>query len=236
MLCDDVARLLPEAVENGAAVELRVQRHIDHCLRCQAEVARYRKMLRGLQLLRTRYLEPAPGAARADPRRHRGGGGARGAPRDPLRSAARLRRCDRRGGGRRRRRHRGDDRAPLAAARGSRHELSQRDADGVERRLRACRRGARSRRPPAACRAGPVATSSAPSIVDTTNVARSSAWARSMPCAREVVGHHVGEVAERPVARLADLADPPSPRSRCCRSGSPRRSRCRAGARRSTAP
>ena len=31
------------------------------CLRCQAELARYRKMLRGLQLLRTRYLEPAPG-------------------------------------------------------------------------------------------------------------------------------------------------------------------------------
>jgi anti-sigma factor RsiW len=61
VLCDDVARLLPEAVETGAAVEVRVQRHIDHCLRCQVEVARYRKMLRGLQLLRTRYLEPAPG-------------------------------------------------------------------------------------------------------------------------------------------------------------------------------
>jgi hypothetical protein len=61
VLCDDVARLLPEAVDNGAAVELTVQRHIDHCLRCQAEVARYRKMLRGLQLLRTRFLEPAPG-------------------------------------------------------------------------------------------------------------------------------------------------------------------------------
>jgi anti-sigma factor RsiW len=61
MQCDDVARLLPEAVEGGAAVELSVQRHIETCLRCQAEVARYRKMLRGLQLLRTRYLEPAPG-------------------------------------------------------------------------------------------------------------------------------------------------------------------------------
>jgi anti-sigma factor RsiW len=61
MQCDDVARLLPEAVEGGAAVELSVQRHIETCLRCQAEVARYRKMLRGLQLLRTRYLEPTPG-------------------------------------------------------------------------------------------------------------------------------------------------------------------------------
>ena len=61
MRCDDVARILPEAVEGGAAVELSVQRHIESCLRCQAELARYRKMLRGLQLLRTRYLEPAPG-------------------------------------------------------------------------------------------------------------------------------------------------------------------------------
>ena len=59
--CDDVARILPEAVDSGAAVELSVQRHIETCLRCQAELARYRKMLRGLQLLRTRYLEPAPG-------------------------------------------------------------------------------------------------------------------------------------------------------------------------------
>ena len=45
-------------------VELSVQRHIESCLRCQAELARYRRMLRGLQLLRTRYLEPAPGLAR----------------------------------------------------------------------------------------------------------------------------------------------------------------------------
>jgi anti-sigma factor RsiW len=61
MQCEDVARILPEAVDHGAAVEISVQRHIDTCLRCQAELARYRKMLRGLQLLRTRYLEPAPG-------------------------------------------------------------------------------------------------------------------------------------------------------------------------------
>ncbi len=61
MQCDDVAKLLPAAVEHGAAVEISVQRHIESCLRCQAELARYRRMLRGLQLLRTRYLEPSPG-------------------------------------------------------------------------------------------------------------------------------------------------------------------------------
>src|ERR1700761_1102879 len=61
MRCDEVARILPEAVDRGAPVDLSVQRHIETCLRCQAEVARYRKMLRGIHLLRTRYLEPAPG-------------------------------------------------------------------------------------------------------------------------------------------------------------------------------
>jgi anti-sigma factor RsiW len=61
MQCDEVARLLPEAVERGDAVDTTVQRHIETCLRCQAEVARYRRMLRGLHLLRTRYLEPTPG-------------------------------------------------------------------------------------------------------------------------------------------------------------------------------
>jgi hypothetical protein len=38
-----------------------VQTHLESCLRCQAELARYRRLLRALQLLRTRYLEPAPG-------------------------------------------------------------------------------------------------------------------------------------------------------------------------------
>jgi anti-sigma factor RsiW len=59
--CDDVALLLPEAVDGDAPVALPVQRHVESCLRCQAELARYRRMLRGLQLLRTQYLEPVPG-------------------------------------------------------------------------------------------------------------------------------------------------------------------------------
>jgi anti-sigma factor RsiW len=61
MHCDQVAELLPAAVGRGAAVELSVQRHIESCLRCQAELARYRRMLRGLQMLRSQYLQPAPG-------------------------------------------------------------------------------------------------------------------------------------------------------------------------------
>jgi hypothetical protein len=56
-----VALLLPEAIDGDGVVALPVQRHVDSCLRCQAEVVRYRRMLRGLRLLRTQYLEPSPG-------------------------------------------------------------------------------------------------------------------------------------------------------------------------------
>lgn len=59
MRCEDVARLLPATVE-GTPVDLAVQTHIESCLRCQAELARYRRLLRALQQLRTRYLEPSP--------------------------------------------------------------------------------------------------------------------------------------------------------------------------------
>jgi anti-sigma factor RsiW len=59
MQCEDVARLLPETVE-GTPVDLGTQIHIESCLRCQAELARYRRMLRALQQLRTRFLEPSP--------------------------------------------------------------------------------------------------------------------------------------------------------------------------------
>ena len=58
-----------------------MQRHVESCLRCQAELARYRRMLRALQLLRTQFLEPTPGLLAPDPRRARRGGRA---PRRPL--------------------------------------------------------------------------------------------------------------------------------------------------------
>ena len=34
---------------------------MESCLRCQAELARYRRLLRALHQLRTRYIEPTPG-------------------------------------------------------------------------------------------------------------------------------------------------------------------------------
>lgn len=59
--CEEIAVLLPDAVDSADPVALPVRRHIESCLRCQAELARYRRMLRGLQLLRTQYFEPTPG-------------------------------------------------------------------------------------------------------------------------------------------------------------------------------
>jgi hypothetical protein len=56
-----VALLMPSTLDQDGPVALPVQQHIQSCLRCQAELARYRRMLRGLQLLRTQFLEPAPG-------------------------------------------------------------------------------------------------------------------------------------------------------------------------------
>jgi hypothetical protein len=61
--CEEVARLLPDAVDDPVPTPFPgdLQAHVATCLRCQAELARYRRLLRALQMLRTRYLEPAPG-------------------------------------------------------------------------------------------------------------------------------------------------------------------------------
>ncbi|GIU85671.1 MAG: hypothetical protein KatS3mg009_0186 [Acidimicrobiia bacterium] len=60
MRCDEVAAVLPGLVDDDAT-DLEVRRHVEQCLRCQAEVARYRKLVRTLELLRARYVEPTPG-------------------------------------------------------------------------------------------------------------------------------------------------------------------------------
>ena len=63
MRCDDVLGVLPSALDGPAeaALDHDARRHLGSCLRCQAELARYRRMLRALELLRTRYVAPAPG-------------------------------------------------------------------------------------------------------------------------------------------------------------------------------
>ena len=39
----------------------RWRRHVETCLRCQAELARYRKLARALHTLRTEMFDPGPG-------------------------------------------------------------------------------------------------------------------------------------------------------------------------------
>jgi len=58
---EDVADLIPGLVDGTVSIDDRTRVFIESDLRCQAELARYRKLLRGLGTLRTTYLEPAPG-------------------------------------------------------------------------------------------------------------------------------------------------------------------------------
>lgn len=61
LTCEDVAAALPAIVDGNERADRRVQHHVATCLRCQAELVRYRRLLRTLRQLRTEYLEPAPG-------------------------------------------------------------------------------------------------------------------------------------------------------------------------------
>ena len=58
--CESVAEVLPHIIEGGKADAVLTQ-HVESCLRCQAELVQYRKLLRSLHQLRTEVLEPAPG-------------------------------------------------------------------------------------------------------------------------------------------------------------------------------
>jgi hypothetical protein len=54
--CDQVGALLSDVAEGVVTLD-----HIDRCLRCQAELVQYRKLLRALRALRVQIIEPAPG-------------------------------------------------------------------------------------------------------------------------------------------------------------------------------
>ena len=59
--CASVAAALPGIVDGLDVAELDLRRHVETCLRCQAELAQYRKVLRTLHTLRTEMIEPHPG-------------------------------------------------------------------------------------------------------------------------------------------------------------------------------
>ncbi|MDY7103529.1 MAG: hypothetical protein S0880_20300 [Actinomycetota bacterium] len=61
MRCEDIAGHLSDAADGRVTLDAEARAHVDTCLRCQAEVVQYRKLLRALRSLRTDVLEPAPG-------------------------------------------------------------------------------------------------------------------------------------------------------------------------------
>jgi hypothetical protein len=59
--CDEITESLAGAADGTALLDRGSRRHVERCLRCQAEMVQYRKLLRALRNLRTEVLEPAPG-------------------------------------------------------------------------------------------------------------------------------------------------------------------------------
>ena len=61
MQYDDVADLLPQLVDGPDGVDPEVLAFVESDLRSQAELVRYRRLVRSLRALRTRPVEPTPG-------------------------------------------------------------------------------------------------------------------------------------------------------------------------------
>ena len=61
MRCEDLADDLAAAADGTALLDGAGRRHVERCLRCQAELVQYRKVLRAMRAMRTEVLEPAPG-------------------------------------------------------------------------------------------------------------------------------------------------------------------------------
>ena len=59
--CESVAEVLSSVVDGAGVADAALVTHIDSCLRCQAELVQYRKLLRALHQLRTQVLQPSPG-------------------------------------------------------------------------------------------------------------------------------------------------------------------------------
>jgi hypothetical protein len=51
--CDHLADRLPAAAEGTVALEPDERAHVERCLRCQADAAQYRRLLRALRQLRS---------------------------------------------------------------------------------------------------------------------------------------------------------------------------------------
>lgn len=63
--CEQVAETLAEAADGTVVLGPSVRGHVDGCLRCQAEQAQYRKLLRALHGLADEVVTPPAGLAEA---------------------------------------------------------------------------------------------------------------------------------------------------------------------------
>ncbi|MGH9114938.1 MAG: hypothetical protein ACRDWW_03820 [Acidimicrobiales bacterium] len=63
--CTEVADSLPWMAGGGYGVADDVVAHVERCLRCQAEVAGYRRIVRDLRAMRHESVTPPPGALAA---------------------------------------------------------------------------------------------------------------------------------------------------------------------------
>ena len=61
MRCEDVADALPQIMDGLETADRKVVRHVETCLRCQAELVQYRKLFRVLHQMRAQGAKPPPG-------------------------------------------------------------------------------------------------------------------------------------------------------------------------------
>ena len=60
MQCDQLSLELAGAADDATPLSVDASRHVGQCLRCQAELAQYRKLLRALSGLRGAQVLPDP--------------------------------------------------------------------------------------------------------------------------------------------------------------------------------
>ena len=61
MRCEELAGMVSTTASGVSVDDWRGRRHVETCLRCQAELVRYRRLLRTLRTLRTDLFDPGPG-------------------------------------------------------------------------------------------------------------------------------------------------------------------------------
>lgn len=60
MRCEDLSLELAGAVDDATPLSVEASTHVGRCLRCQAELAQYRKLKRALAGLRGSHVAPDP--------------------------------------------------------------------------------------------------------------------------------------------------------------------------------